>query len=189
MTKAKMKGKVFKDSEIISILSKQKTQFREVIRPQPRKGLEAKLRKNKQGNLVCMEWARNEDQVMRFTGLGMDICKAPYQVGEKIKPRPKSGSIHLQLKLFDVELEITSIRVERLQDISEENAIAEGFEGGCCQDFFYLYNESLEETKYCCKFDLAKRQFKHTWNATHKKPEEKWEANPWVFVYQFKLIK
>jgi len=31
--------------------------------------------------------------------------------------------------------------------------------------------------------------FRNLWNATHKKPEEKFKANPWVFVYQFKLVK
>ena len=31
-------------------------------------------------------------------------------------------------------------------------------------------------------------EFKHSWNATHKKPEEKFEANPWVWCVNFEVI-
>jgi hypothetical protein len=31
--------------------------------------------------------------------------------------------------------------------------------------------------------------FKTLWNATHKKPEEKWGSNPWVWVVDFNIKK
>jgi hypothetical protein len=33
----------------------------------------------------------------------------------------------------------------------------------------------------------TKNVFKRAWNATHKKPEEKFEASPWVWVICFEV--
>lgn len=69
-------------------------------------------------------------------------------------------------------LRIKDIRVERLADISEEDAVKEGISGG------------LVHLGYLSGIDA----FSAVWNSTHKKPEEKWEANPWVFVYEYEVI-
>jgi hypothetical protein len=76
--------------------------------------------------------------------------------------------------------------VERLADISEEDAIAEGVvypnTPVCC----YRYQMN------CCgnyEAEDASWEFKQIWNATHKKPEEKFEANPWVWSIQFEVVK
>ena len=38
-------------------------------------------------------------------------------------------------------------------------------------------------------YEKAKDSFFSLWNATHKKPEEKFEANPFVWVVDFKINK
>ena len=72
-------------------------------------------------------------------------------------------------------LEITDIKVERLKDISEEDCIKEGISE---RDGAGLSLRTYE-IKDC---------FRTLWNTTHKKPEEKFEANPFVWVVDFKII-
>jgi len=72
-------------------------------------------------------------------------------------------------------LEITGVRVERLQDISEEDAKKEGIK----------YADGQMDKMGFIHYNSRANQFKELWNATHKKQEEKFEANPWVFVINF----
>jgi hypothetical protein len=56
-------------------------------------------------------------------------------------------------------LKITGVKVKKLQEIVEEDIKLEGF-----------------KTDY------------KIWNSTHIKPEEKWEANPWVWAFDYEVI-
>jgi hypothetical protein len=88
-------------------------------------------------------------------------------------------------------LQIKEIRVERLADISEEDAIAEGM-------FFTDYGKNCygqQEAGWSWKKNKSSSEclgsaywaFANKWNATHKKPEAKFEANPWVWAIQFEV--
>jgi hypothetical protein len=67
-----------------------------------------------------------------------------------------------------ITLEITGLRWERLQAISEADAIAEGFPFDGCGGWG------------------AVNIFKLTWNSLYgKKPGCDWNANPYVWVIQF----
>lgn len=173
-----MKGKIFKSSEIISILSKQKTQFREVIKPQPF-----------QSNST-------------YQSLSV-IRDCPYQVGQMIFVKESfnifAGQVTYKQSLANVEkyfwkpatqmkqgqsrliLQIKEIRVERLANISEEDAIAEGIP----------LSEEFKDRYYTPEGNYAvpKIAFMRWWNSTHKKPEEKFEANPFVWSIQFEVVK
>lgn len=110
------------------------------------------------------------------------------------KKRPAQ---HMKQEQSRITLEITSIKVERLADISEDDAIKEGV------DYFsgtpeYNRNPSewyepdsgwlnYEEDEYTCEDEV--QSFATLWDTTRKKPEEKWEANPWVWVVDFKINK
>jgi hypothetical protein len=72
---------------------------------------------------------------------------------------------------------IKEIIVERLADISEENLKLEGFKTD-----YKIMNDGIYK-KDSIKF------FREDWNATHKKPEEKFEASPWVWVISFEVVK
>ncbi|WP_342756751.1 hypothetical protein [Kineothrix sedimenti] len=77
-------------------------------------------------------------------------------------------------------LKVTDVRVERLQDITEEQARAEG-----CID----YHDKTGNGKFddVLEFDLTARDaFVDLWNSTLKKDSEHtWAHNPWVWVYEF----
>lgn len=88
------------------------------------------------------------------------------------------SSIHLPLGLSRLTLEITDVRVERLQDISEADARAEGIvDGGCL---------NCGEPEPCGCSDPqpdARDAFIHLWRSING--EESWSANPWVWVVEF----
>ncbi len=81
-------------------------------------------------------------------------------------------------------LRITRVWAERVQDISEADAEAEGIErfmdghktAGCISEF---------ETSYAA--DSARQCFGHHWKSTHD--NDSWNENPWVWVIEFTLIR
>lgn len=72
-------------------------------------------------------------------------------------------------------LGITGVRVERLQAISVDDAIAEGIDadGG---DDNHRNRSTLEN-------------FRLAWDAMHAKAGHGWNANPWVWVVEFKPVR
>jgi len=80
---------------------------------------------------------------------------------------PWRPSIHMPRWASRITLEITGIRVERLQDISEQDAAAEGAatELSLIGDKHYLGYRSLWKSIY---------------------GDNSWQANPWVWVIEFK---
>lgn len=87
--------------------------------------------------------------------------------GIKWKP-----SIHMPRAVCRILLEITGLRVERLQVITTEQLIAEGLQ------------TRLRE--YDAECDLL-HQWKELWASLNG--EESWDANPWVWVVEFKRIE
>lgn len=74
-------------------------------------------------------------------------------------------------------LKVTNVRVERLQDISEEDAIAEGCDGS-------------KNIKKLGRGQSAVSEYKMLWNSINKKnPEKQWQSNPYVFVYEFERVE
>lgn len=83
-------------------------------------------------------------------------------------------------------LEITGVRVQRLQDISEEGAIAEGIKrtGG---GRYWL--GGLHPVKGTHKvFGLATQAFADEWDQIHDDIAP-WGSNPWVWVVEFKRLQ
>lgn len=88
-------------------------------------------------------------------------------------------SIHMPREASRIQLEITSIRIERLQEISEEDAIAEGARPIECDHI----RRSCEDIG--CYGDTAKASFRGIWESTGGD----WNANPWVWVIEFKRVE
>lgn len=79
-------------------------------------------------------------------------------------------------------LRVTNIRAERLQDISEEDARAEGAN---------FHDGDPDEYGMCRRLRVeAKDDFRHIWeDCYHKDSPEAWHRNPWVWVYEFEVIR
>ena len=98
---------------------------------------------------------------------------------EKIRP-----SIHMPRWASRITLEITSVRVERLQDISEKDCWAEGIEE-VMHDFDDASQCDMAKRLGCCIED-AKPLYAQLWE--HINGQGSWDANPWVWVIEFKRI-
>lgn len=88
-------------------------------------------------------------------------------------------SIHMPREAARIFLQVTNVRVERLQDITPEQIDAEG-----CKE--YAYNAKTGEL-----LPSKPTWFKIKWGSTIKKSDiDKygWAANPWVWVIEFERI-
>lgn len=97
-------------------------------------------------------------------------------------------SIHMPRWAARLFLEITNIRVERLNDISEEDCQAEGIQwlwnGNCKECYQWSVTGNRKSNNW---FDYAEDCYEHLWNSIHKK-ENTWKDNPWVWVIEFKGV-
>jgi hypothetical protein len=82
-------------------------------------------------------------------------------------------SIHMPREAARLFLKVTDVRVERLQDILEEDAAREG-----CGPFLH------SKTSTC-----AKQDFMHLWQQIYDGDINKcWVLNPWVWVIEFERV-
>lgn len=80
-------------------------------------------------------------------------------------------SIHMPKEAARIWLKVTDVKVERLQEITEVQAQAEGCNSGLL-------------TGAC----TARGHFEDLWNSTIKKSDldrHGWDANPWVWIIEF----
>ena len=95
-------------------------------------------------------------------------------------------SIHMPKKVARLFLKVTDVRVERLQDITEKQAIREGCEGTrCVIEHDYTKDE-------CCEFCInggyiepPQLQFLYLWDSIYKN----WNENPYVWVIEFEKVE
>jgi hypothetical protein len=84
-------------------------------------------------------------------------------------------SIHMPRWASRITLEITGVRVERLNSMTESDALAEGCHGGHDSIPGYMYSATPHE------------HFHHVWQSIYG--DDSWQANPWVWVIEFKRVE
>lgn len=105
---------------------------------------------------------------------GLDGEKSPGGKYRNWKP-----SMFLPRWASRIDLEITNVKIERLQDISEEDSKKEGV---IELDYYY--------SKYTFDEDLlprstAKAAFESFWDSINAKNGQGWYTNPWVWAIEF----
>lgn len=90
------------------------------------------------------------------------------------------------------QIRITDVRVERLQDISDEDCLKEGIMKDTCKTYFngYTVKFSLDQYNNILSsewFRTPREAFSHLINKVSKK--DVWSENPYVFVHDFELIR
>ena len=135
----------------------------------------------------CSPYKPGDILYVRETWCGLPVNKAGHMRGHSIyyykadgdlRPEGWRGawhpSIHMPKEAARIWLKVTDVKVERLQEITEVQAQAEGCNSGLL-------------TGAC----TARGQFEDLWNSTIKKSDLDrygWEANPYVFVIEFVKI-
>jgi len=209
-----MKGKIFNAQEVQALLNGSKVMFREVIKVQPLTDKQqfGTIACSSNSRDKGKHQFINPDDTRDRT----ELFKCPYQVGQKIfckevfcksifgkaiykdeekeirglghkelsakwKPAQHMKQEHSRLTLL-----IKEIRVERLASISRDDVWNEGWSLHPDQIMGLppVFDDSGKERDH-----THKDAFAVFWNATHKKPKEKFEASPWVFVYTVELKK
>lgn len=90
-------------------------------------------------------------------------------MGDKDDPVIWKPSTQMKREQSRIQLEITDVRVERVQEIEESGAIAEGMGSPITRD---------------CK----KPKFIDFWDSIYKEKGYGWDINPWVWVVSFRRV-
>lgn len=178
--KMKERPIIFSAESVRAILSGRKTQTRRVVTCPPYEsgddGIDilfatGKL-KCKYGEVGDRLWVR-ETFYLEPNGTGYRVV---YQ--EQVEPQFRkdikwTAPLFLSKVNSRLTLEIVSVRVARLRDISEVDALAEG-----CFKWTIKGNE----------IDTARNDFAQLWDALNAKRSYGWDTNPWVWVLEFKKL-
>lgn len=114
---------------------------------------------------------------------------APPDYNPMIYSYPKvRPSIHMPRWASRILLEIVSVRVERLQDISDADAQAEGVEGHYVEDGWYWRNYLLSDADAAVSPMLTSVEdsFRSLWEYINGAGA--WDTNPWVWAVEFRRI-
>ena len=195
----KEKPILFSAPMVRAILEGRKTQTRRVIKPQPQRFFEVNEEplylydvewnlgsiypKYQPGDIL---WVRETWGILNLDYHPINVGNPNYPViyvykadhitgndgPERIKWRP---SIHMPRSVARLFLEVENVRAERLQEITEEDAKAEG-----C---YCIYEAAIPFQR------LAGQSFESVWDALYSNSGEQWESNPWVWVVDFRRVQ
>jgi len=120
------------------------------------------------GDLLWVKetFAQVDGDELYFRASDSELTEEEREEGMKWKP-----SIFMPRWASRITLEIVSVMVERLQDITEEDAKAEGT---------HLYRRTRPDTEY-------RENYRTLWEKING--AESWAANPYVWVIEFKKIE
>ncbi len=193
---------LFNGNMVRAILSGRKTQTRRVINPQPSSGVRKSVLvksgvEDGHGRELVCPLGQTGDQLWVRETFATGLCtkttmayKASHKAEdleegwlEKIKWRP---SIHMPRWASRIQLEITNVGVQRLQDISSGDVVREGI----CQlpaSGRYCINPG-DQYLGGASHD-AREVFYWLWDSIYDGDSKRcWQANPWVWVAEFKLL-
>ena len=192
---------LFNDESVRGILAGRKTQTRRVIKPQPSAGIrrsvfvpsgiedghgrelrwpyeigdhlyvrETVVRKP---NCHCISWATYGADLSPMIGPPEKqlLGRAMWWHGEH---RDVCPSIFMPKWATRLWLEVLEVRVERVQDVSMHDALAEGADP--------KYSD-FHDGSHCVGW------FKRIWDNLSAKRGFAWDMNPWVWVIEFKRLE
>ena len=127
-----------------------------------------------------------------------DISKTKYiyksdkseNVAEIIRWR---ASIHMPREACQLFLIRKDVRLERLQDITEDSAISEGVKRTQRGNYLNYQDERSEVTQFIYNCATAKHSFRTLWDELNGNKFEdrftRWASNPWVWVVEFTVCE
>ena len=219
-----MKSITLKAWEVQAILDGRKTQIRRLVKPQPSSGIRKSVFAKsgiedghgreikppyKPGDLVYVKetWTRFDccscegdtrgkcfnEKSKKFDGCY--LYGTTHEIWGDIKWRP---STHMPKEAARIWLEVEEVRVERVQEISENDADWEGV-GKCPYEhrvygaYGYGHDSMCWAEGDCRNPDKAcskslREHFREYWNSLNAKRGFGWDTNPWVWVIEFGVV-
>lgn len=196
-----------------AVLEGRKTQTRRLITPQPyyneHKGMVWK------GYMYGIKgYNAPYDAYDNFISTLKEFNRLPFNIGEEVAiaqkysdienmpfdrefelergGKPSAGwdnKMFVEAMYMQHHIRITNVRVERLQDISDEDCLAEGIyeaEKDAIGKWVIRYGFDDTKNPYGHWFNTPKEAYASLIDKVGKKGT--WESNPYVFVYEFELI-
>lgn len=161
---------------------------------------------------AALESISVEDAIYNITH-GEKMAKAPYYEGEEIAVAQSykeamvdpffllsplgdgvnamdsngwDNKMFVRADLMSHRIKITNVRVERLQDISDEDCLKEGVKASnAVKGYWYVMCSTKSNNKI--RRETARMAYADLIDATCGRGT--WHSNPYVFVYDFELIK
>ena len=102
------------------------------------------------------------------------------------------NKMFVRAELMPHQIRITNIRVERLQDISDEDCLKEGIMSGCKIFMDLADRECYGPTTYAidyCDKDFLTPQGAFSYLIDKVSSKGTWQANPYCFCYTFELVR
>jgi hypothetical protein len=208
-TMAKDRPILFSSPMVLAILEGRKTQTRRIIKPPPGE------HPNDDGHVLYQcpyghpgdrLWVREtwtaekigKEVLVAYRascrGDEFDFVQKDGSVSRAVVKRWKP-SIFMPREVSRITLEITDVRVQRLQELTEEDAKAEGarfwpeipdpnpYKQGAR---WSVASEAPESTDHC--LGTARFAFGNLWNKLNEKRGYGWETNPWVWAITFRKV-
>jgi hypothetical protein len=121
------------------------------------------------------------------------VSEAGYNEAEINKLMHSKGwtnKMFVKADLMPHRIRITDIRVERLQEISDEDCIAEGIKTYPEADKYMWGFSNIKGAALALKFELSTTPREaYAKLIDHISGKGTWKSNPYVFVYEFELVK
>jgi hypothetical protein len=148
-------------------------------------------------------WARAPDGGLIYRanfnvedGFGSEVVDLP--TGRTI-PLRWLPSIHMTRAASRITLEIVGVRVERLQEITETDILAEGTRAPVTvagEPLYTLAAKPFKLTDYVggdprmwSGAEYLRANFGHLWDSINAKRGYPWTSNPWVWVIEFGVAR
>jgi hypothetical protein len=148
-----------------------------LLQKDPNRGTMFRCKYGKVGDRLWVKetWALHPDNHPAEAGAVYRATDPDWECEDGWKWKP---SIFMPRWASRITLEITGVRVERLQDISSRDAVAEGMRG----DYFHGDLGNVGD-----KYQTARDQYRDLWNEINGKGS--WDKNPFVWAISFKRIE
>ena len=174
---------LFNTQMVRAILDGRKTCTRRIVKPQPTAhyGVQCIKPPYQPGDILYVRetWSLRFDGEKYFYKADKNTSREEKRLLDynDVKWRP---SIHMPKEAARIWLKVTNVRVERLQDITEDGAEAEG----AIDNRGFIHSPENEYDRIY----TAREYFIKIWDRTIKKSDLDiygWDVNPWVWVIEF----
>lgn len=193
---------LFSGPMVQAILDDKKSMTRRVIKGNPTRpywcgighgwddghGYEIKCPYGKVGGILWVretfsldgKWGYSVFGDLDFEPNGKYFYKADYSGEIKTQWKP---SIFMPREACRIRLKITDIRVERVRDITEEDAKDEGV-----KDPYEYQSSEYYEQPHIRGLEINQSAFAGLWDSINLKRGYSWKKNPWVWVVLFERV-